>query len=567
MRLGFAIAAHLDADVLLLDEVFAVGDEAFQRKCFGKIFEFKQRGGTIVFVSHDATQVERLCERAVLLREGRVEFDGPTHEAIVRYRKVLAAEADPAERAAGLREWGTGEATIADARLVGAEGEERRQFLAGEPFSLRLRIEAENGIAPPRLQLELRDEAGLLVASDVLDTGRARLGRRQRGRCATTSTRLPLSDGRFHLRLGLADADGERLLHWLDDALASSSTRPARSAASSGWKGAGRRRRTCERAMSSRTCPDWPILMEIAPDLQFMHYTVAEAQLPVDVLTTIAHVSLGDVAICCDLEHHVFYAEHTDPQVAEALRATHWYEVQRVRRARPRHVGCLTGCRASLSIVCSARSISRGRWFCSSRCGPPRTSWSSRRLARRGVVWSSRVSADRLVSFEFADAIERQWAWIAAQASGDWLIWVDDDEIPSSGLLAELPALVAAEDVSHYQLRRRWVWPSPLETLADPPWEPEFVPRLIRLDPASSHSPGRSTCRCASPGPSGGSTRRCITSTSSQRGARQTREGSCLRAPSARASHRGTAPERGVLRARDADSTDDVGAGGRSGTA
>ena len=218
MRLGFAIAAHLDADVLLLDEVFAVGDEAFQRKCFRKIFEFKQRGGTIVFVSHDATQVERLCERAVLLREGRLEFDGPTHEAIVRYRRVLAAESDPAERAAGLREWGSGEATIASARLVGAEGTDRQQFLAGEPFSLRLRIEADNGIAPPQLQLELRDEAGLLVASDSLDT--AGVG----WETGTRSVRfdvdsLPLSDGRFHLRLGLADATGERLLHWLDEAL------------------------------------------------------------------------------------------------------------------------------------------------------------------------------------------------------------------------------------------------------------------------------------------------------------------------------------------------------------
>ena len=218
MRLGFAIAAHLDADVLLLDEVFAVGDEAFQRKCFGKVFEFKQRGGTIVFVSHDASQVERLCDRAVLLREGGLDFDGPTHEAIVRYRRVLAAEADPAERAAGLREWGTGEATIAAARLVGAEGDDRQQFLAGEPFSLRLRIEAENGIAPPHLQLELRDEAGLLVASDVLDTaevGWAGGARELRYDVA----RLPLSDGRFHLRLGLAQADGGRLLHWLDDAL------------------------------------------------------------------------------------------------------------------------------------------------------------------------------------------------------------------------------------------------------------------------------------------------------------------------------------------------------------
>ena len=79
--------------------------------------------------------------------------------------------------------------------------------------------------------------------------------------------------------------------------------------------------------MSSRSCPNWPDLMEIAPDLQFMHYTVAEAQLPVDVLTAISHVSLGDVAICCDLEHHVFFAQHTDPGVAESLRGTHWFEL------------------------------------------------------------------------------------------------------------------------------------------------------------------------------------------------------------------------------------------------
>ena len=118
MRLGFAIAAFLDADTLLLDEVFAVGDEAFQRKCFGRIHEFKQRGGTIVFVSHDAAAVERLCERAVLLRDGEVAFDGPAHDALVRYRQTLAADHDPAERAAGLTEWGTGEAEIVDAGLA-----------------------------------------------------------------------------------------------------------------------------------------------------------------------------------------------------------------------------------------------------------------------------------------------------------------------------------------------------------------------------------------------------------------------------------------------------------------
>ena len=220
MRLGFSIAAHLDAEILLLDEVFAVGDEAFQRKCFRKVFEFKQRGGTIVFVSHDATQVERLCDRAVLLREGRKEFDGPVHEAIVRYRSQLAADTDPAERDAGLREWGTGEARIERPRLVGAEGAGREQFLAGEPFSLRHDVVAERTLPAPRLQLELRDEAGLLVASDSVDTATLGFDKTAGVRSLRYDIdRLPLAEGRFHLRLGLADATGERLLHWLDDAL------------------------------------------------------------------------------------------------------------------------------------------------------------------------------------------------------------------------------------------------------------------------------------------------------------------------------------------------------------
>ena len=79
--------------------------------------------------------------------------------------------------------------------------------------------------------------------------------------------------------------------------------------------------------MSSRTCPDWPRLMEIAPELQFKHYTVAEAKLPSEVLVSIPDLSLSEVAICCDLERHVFYAAHTDPNVATALRETHWYEL------------------------------------------------------------------------------------------------------------------------------------------------------------------------------------------------------------------------------------------------
>jgi ABC-type polysaccharide/polyol phosphate transport system ATPase subunit len=220
MRLGFAIAAHIDADILLLDEVFAVGDEQFQRKCFGKIFEFKQRGGTIVFVSHDAAAVERLCDRAILLRDGNVEFDGPTHDAIVRYRRLLAADRDPDERGAGLKEWGTGEARIEDVVLLGPDGEERTQFLGGEPMVLRLRVVAERAVSPPRLSFEVRDESGLLLAGGGQPTDE--LGWDE---STTTLTirfeveQLPLADGRFHVRLGLTDASGDRLYHWLDDAL------------------------------------------------------------------------------------------------------------------------------------------------------------------------------------------------------------------------------------------------------------------------------------------------------------------------------------------------------------
>jgi ABC-type polysaccharide/polyol phosphate transport system ATPase subunit len=220
MRLGFAIAAHIDADILLLDEVFAVGDEQFQRKCFGKIFEFKQRGGTIVFVSHDAAAVERLCDRAILLQAGRVQFDGPTHDAVVRYRQLLAGDRDPAERGAGLKEWGSGEARIESVALLGPDGAERTQFLAGEPLTLRVHLAAQRPLPPPRLSLELRDSSGLLVTGSGHST--ADLGWEQDTQKLAARfevDQLPLADGRFHVRLGLSDEVGDHLYHWLDDAL------------------------------------------------------------------------------------------------------------------------------------------------------------------------------------------------------------------------------------------------------------------------------------------------------------------------------------------------------------
>ena len=220
MRLGFAIAAHIEADVLLLDEVFAVGDEAFQRKCFGKIFDFKQRGGTIIFVSHDAVAVERLCDRSVLLQKGVVAFDGPTHEAIVAYRRLLAGERDPEERVAGLKEWGGDVARVERTRLLGPDGRERTQLLAGEPFTIAADIVAERSLTPPRLAWELRDDATVLVAAGAVST--ADLGWDDAIRTLPLRfevERPPFSDGRLHLRLYLTDERAEIQYHSLDDAL------------------------------------------------------------------------------------------------------------------------------------------------------------------------------------------------------------------------------------------------------------------------------------------------------------------------------------------------------------
>lgn len=92
MRLGFAIAAQLDPEILLLDEIFAVGDEDFQKQCMRTLRSFLERGRTILFVSHSAAAVQAICTRACLLDQGRLMFDGHVDGALTEYRRLLAAE-------------------------------------------------------------------------------------------------------------------------------------------------------------------------------------------------------------------------------------------------------------------------------------------------------------------------------------------------------------------------------------------------------------------------------------------------------------------------------------------
>jgi ABC-type polysaccharide/polyol phosphate transport system ATPase subunit len=92
LRLGFSIAVHLEGDVMLIDEVLAVGDEGFQRKCLAKIAERIAARATLVLVSHDLSSIERACERVVVLDHGHVRYDGPVTGGLRRYRELVRAE-------------------------------------------------------------------------------------------------------------------------------------------------------------------------------------------------------------------------------------------------------------------------------------------------------------------------------------------------------------------------------------------------------------------------------------------------------------------------------------------
>jgi ABC-type polysaccharide/polyol phosphate transport system ATPase subunit len=220
MRLGFAIAVHVDADILLLDEVFAVGDEAFQRKCIGKILAFKERGGTVCFVSHSASAVERLCERALLLSKGEVAYDGPAPDAINRYQKLLALEESPEEVAAGLREWGTGEVRVEGVELVGVDGAPRSRFVSGEPMTVVLRLVGRQPVSAPFLSIEVRDSSGSLLGASQGDLSEmgwdGSPGERE---LRYSIEHLPLGEGDFQLSVALTDEAGTVRYHRIDGAV------------------------------------------------------------------------------------------------------------------------------------------------------------------------------------------------------------------------------------------------------------------------------------------------------------------------------------------------------------
>ena len=144
VRLGFAIAAHSDPDVLLVDEVLAVGDEAFSHRALEKFSEFERAGRTLVFVSHDLPLVAERCRRAIWLEGGRLRADGPAPETVNRYRERVAEMEGrrrlAESRASASSRLGSGEATIENVRLVDGAGRPAGTLRPREPAGLEMSV-------------------------------------------------------------------------------------------------------------------------------------------------------------------------------------------------------------------------------------------------------------------------------------------------------------------------------------------------------------------------------------------------------------------------------------------
>jgi ABC-type polysaccharide/polyol phosphate transport system ATPase subunit len=162
VRLGFSIAAHLDPDILLLDEVLAVGDASFQRKCIQRITELKKNGTTIVFISHDLRAVQQLCDRVILLKKGQIEADGNPAETITYYQSLSAQLSGQAT--GGLGQKPTGEAVITALTFYDENENECLSFETGKPMKAVLNYRVDKPLSDVIFEVQFYSQEGRLCS-------------------------------------------------------------------------------------------------------------------------------------------------------------------------------------------------------------------------------------------------------------------------------------------------------------------------------------------------------------------------------------------------------------------
>jgi ABC-2 type transport system ATP-binding protein len=233
VRLAFAVAVHVDPDVLLVDEVLAVGDEPFQRKCMDRIKDFQHEGRTIVLVTHALDQVADVCDRAVVLENGQVVVDGTARQAI----RALRADFD--EQSAARRELESPAARVLSVEALDTTGRPVQQHSPGDDLVVRVTVQADEllsdwwvgmGISLPTGQEVMSSTTKLLHLPLAPLLGEQTVDFRLTG--------LHLGEGDYHLAGGVATWEG-RVLHLLKEAASLSVEGSGRTVGPVGMRGIG----------------------------------------------------------------------------------------------------------------------------------------------------------------------------------------------------------------------------------------------------------------------------------------------------------------------------------------
>ncbi len=213
MRLAFAVAAHLDSEILIVDEVLAVGDARFQQKCLSKMGEVARSGRSVLFVSHNLEATLALCDRGLVLEGGRLTFDGATRPAVDTYRQlagVTTRSGDQLDLGDMPRE-GTGEARFASATIHAGSGRTRTAdgvVRTGDHLEIEVDIEAAEDAAVASLGLTVGTEGGLLLlnldSADGRDAGPIKLSAGS-NRLTIVIPELHFAPGRYRVGLRLAN--------------------------------------------------------------------------------------------------------------------------------------------------------------------------------------------------------------------------------------------------------------------------------------------------------------------------------------------------------------------------
>lgn len=204
VRLGFAVAAHVEPDVLLIDEVLSVGDESFQRKCAEKIEQFRRDGRTIVFVSHGLSQVEQLCETVAWIDKGDLKMVGPSGEVISAYSGQSHGSVRM-EGELGAR-WGSGDAEITSVKLLGADGQPLDVLTTHDPLTIAIDFKTLR----PLQDIVVNMRIDTLNGHAVWGTSTRRCSKSiglvdGEARAVMTMPHFPILEGTYELTLAVTD--------------------------------------------------------------------------------------------------------------------------------------------------------------------------------------------------------------------------------------------------------------------------------------------------------------------------------------------------------------------------